>query len=394
MSSSPDISVPTAAQPSRSDQDQVRKVLDDARAALTKVFTVPGLTPAQRQQHARGINRGIRRLEYNHQISVLSSRPGVLELPVAGKCNLRCEMCSLSHGSPMYPNWTIEEVERFTPLIQYADAVNPTGAGEPLLVKDFFKMLALFKSNASAVGFYTNATTLTAEKIDRLIELQVNAVNISIDGATKETFERIRKHATFETVVGNARALVHRRKELGASFPHLQIAMVLMRSNMHELCDLVRLAADIGANGVYTMFVSDLLRDEMPERDPVRTNQVLHDAKALAKELGIHFFAPALLPEDTGQSGVATEPVMPVVPKQGITCSHPWNQLVVWNDGDVSPCCRIRGKVDGQAFGNIKDAEPAALWNSPGFVRLRERLSSGHPPTECQRCPLRTLSIS
>lgn len=392
MNSSPDTPVSPAAQSPTS--DQVRKILEDARAALNKVFTVPGLTPAQRQQHARGINRGIRRLEYNHQISVLSSRPGMLELPVAGKCNLRCEMCSLSHGSPMYPNWTIEEVERFTPLIQYADAVNPTGAGEPLLVKDFFKMLALFKSNASAVGFYTNATTLTPEKIDRLIELQVNAVNISIDGATKETFERIRKHATFETVVGNARALVRRRKELGAQLPRLQIAMVLMRNNMHELSDLVRLAADIGADSVYTMFVSDLLRDEMPERDPARTNIVLSEAKALAKELGINFFAPALLPENPGDSGVAAEPVMPVVPKQGITCSHPWNQMVVWNDGDVSPCCRIRGTVDDQAFGNIKDAEPAALWNSPGFVRLRERLSTSRPPIECQRCPLRTARIS
>lgn len=374
--------------------DPVRKVLDDARAALKKVFTVPGLTQDQRQQHARGINRGLRRLEYHHQISVLSSRPGILELPVAGKCNLRCEMCSLSHGSPMYPNWTIEEVERFTPLIQYADAVNPTGAGEPLLVKDFFKMLALFKSNANAVGFYTNATTLTADKIDRLIELQVNAVNISIDGATKETFERIRKHATFEVVVGNARALVRRRKEMGAEYPILQIAMVLMRNNMHELCDLVRLAADIGATSVYTMFVSDLLRDEMPEREPVRTNAVLREAKALAKELGINFFAPAPLPEIAAQSGVATEAVMPAIPAGGITCSHPWNQMVVWNDGDVSPCCRIRGKVDDQAFGNIKDAEPAALWNGPGFVRIRERLSTGRPPTECQRCPLRTSSIS
>lgn len=370
----------------------IEQALSQARAALGKVFAVPGLTPEQRKHHARGINRALRRLEYENGVTNVGSRPGILELPVAGKCNLRCEMCGLTHGNPSYANWTLEDVERFSSLLPFADAVNPTGAGEPLLVKDFFKMLELFKSHQSVVGFYTNATQLTADKIDRLIELKVESVNVSIDGATKETFERIRKPAKFEVVVENARQLVQRRRQLGAKLPHLHVAMVLMKDNLHELSGVIQLAADLGAYSVYTMFVSDLMPEQMPERIPVQTNQVLREAKVLAKKLGIHFFAPSLLPEN--QIPASTEAVLPPVPANGLRCALPWNQMVVWNDGGVSPCCRISGQVDGERFGNIKDTEPAALWNSPGFIRLRQRLSTGCPPVECQRCPLRTGSMS
>lgn len=56
-----------------------------------------------------------------------------------------------------------------------------------------------------------------------------------------------------------------------------------------------------------------------------------------------------------------------------------WKQLVVWNDDDISLCCRIRDEVDGLEFDNIRDGEPEELLHSPGMVRLRERLATRQP---------------
>jgi radical SAM protein with 4Fe4S-binding SPASM domain len=400
---------------------EIREALDKASAGLRRVFAVPGLTREKRLEHARGINRQLRRLEYQHGVTEVGSFPGILELPVAGKCNLRCEMCGLTHGHALYPNWTYEEVARFKPFLPYADLVNPTGAGEPLLVKDFFRMLALFSEHKTDIGFFTNATQLNAEKIDQLIAMRIGTISISIDGATREVFEKIRHPAKFDVVVENARALVRRRRELGSVLPRLQIAMVLMQDNLHELSALVRLAKDIGAEGVYTMFVSrvhtpqgkPVFDHQLVERTPAKTNAALHEAKAVARELGIRFLAPAPLPEpdsssspDAPAASAATgaDPqtslellpgqVLPERPADRVMCSHPWNQYVVWNDGAVSPCCRIRDDVDGLKFGNIRDSDPATLWNSPAMVRLRERLATGCPPAACIRCPLRTGAVS
>ena len=370
-------------------------LMAQARDALAKIFDVPGLTYSQRLAHAKGINASLAKLEYQTGLAQLTCRPAMIDLPVAGKCNLRCTMCSLSHGDPGYPNWTFDEVARFEPLFRYAVSVNPTGAGEPLTNRDFFAMLELFTGYEMHTGFYTNATLLTPDKTEKLIRLGINQVNISIDGATAETFEKIRHHAKFATVVGNARKLIERRRQLGLQLPRLQIAMVLMRDNIHELPDLVRLAADIGAESVYTMFVSPVEPEQICEREPVRANAMLREARRVADELKIRIVCPNYLPEHaTVESAAAKEAVVPVIPANvSCLCSHPWQQFVVWNDGDVSPCCRIRDEVDGEKFGNIRDAAPEKLWNSPGLVRLRERLASKNPPHACQVCPIRTSAM-
>ena len=68
-----------------------------------------------------------------------------------------------------------------------------------------------------------------------------------------------------------------------------------------------------------------------------------------------------------------------------------WKQLVVWNDDDISLCCRISDEVHGLEFDNIRDGEPEELWHSPGMVRLRERLATGQPSHARQVFPIRTL---
>lgn len=365
-----------------------------ARAALVKVYEVPNLTYAQRLAHAKSLNSALAKLEYQNGTTQLTCRPAMIELPVAGKCNLRCTMCGLSHGDPGFPNWTLEEVKKFEPFFRFARSVNPTGAGEPLAVRDFFSMLELFSGYGLTTGFYTNATLLTPDKVESVIRLGIAQVNISIDGATAATFENIRHHAKFATVVGNTRRLVARRRELGRNIPRLQIAMVLMRENMHELPDLVRLAADIGADSVYVGFVSAIVPENICEREPIRTNAMLREARRVAEALKLPILCPDYLPEHaTAEAATAREAVVPLAPASGCMCSHPWQQLVVWNDGGVSPCCRIRDQVDGEKFGNIHETPPEQLWNSPGFVRLRERLASRNPPMDCQICPLRTATL-
>lgn len=377
---------------------QQREIHGRAVSALRKVWQVPGLSEAQRGAHARGLSDQLRRLEYEMGVTELSCWPRLVELPVAGNCNLRCEMCSLSHGAPTYSFWTTQDIEPFAELFKFAHTINPTGVGEPLMGREFFPMLEKFKTHGAYVGFYTNGTLLNAQKADRLIDLGVDCVNVSVDGATAETFERIRKPAKFETVVGNVRRFIERRRERGADKPRVKLAIVLMEENLHELSDLVRMAHNLGADGVYGMFVSKGgpgHRPRYPQKNPRRTNEAMEDARRVGRELNVQIWLPAPLPEvgaadpESSEAGSAGP-----TPEGLVYCAYPWNQYLVHNDGAVGPCCRIRGAVDGKSFGHIKDGAPELLWNSPGMVHLRERLLRNDPPAICRNCALRTVSIS
>lgn len=362
---------------------------------LKKVWAVPGLSHQQRSEQARKINDQLRNLEYEMGHGELSCWPRTIELPVAGNCNLRCEMCSLAHGAPTYPFWTLADIQPFKEFFKYADLVNPTGVGEPLMGREFFPMLEEFKRDGAKVGFYTNATLLNESKARRLVELGVDTVNVSIDGATPETFERIRRPAKFDTVVGNVRRLIALRREGGLKKPAVQVAMVLMGDTIHELPLLVRLAHEWGAEGVYGMFVSKggpNHQPRLPQDDPRHTNEFLREARRLGRELGIQIWIPALLPEPDESRQEDSAPTPTCGGK--VYCAYPWNQYLVHNDGSVAPCCRIRGEVDGLPMGHVKDGPPQQHWNSPGMVRLRERLLRNDPPVVCRNCALRTGVVS
>lgn len=351
-----------------------------------------GLSPEKVLEHAKTLNLKLSELECAQRVDRVRSRPVSIELPVAGKCNIRCTMCSLSKGSPQKPNWTLAQVQRFEPYFLFAASVNPTGVGEPLLNRDFPEMLRLFGEKALQVGFYTNATLLDEAKADMLIRSKVGTLNVSIDGATKETFEAIRHHAKFEVVVGNVRALIRRREALGAKLPRVRIAMVLTPANVHELPDLVGLAKDLGADCVYAAFVTDEKPENLTQSQPVRTNGFLAKARKVAAARNIELWAPDPLPEPSD-----TEAPPPVTRPESLTCLRcplPWQQMVVWTDGMVTPCCHIHDGAHGEAFARFTGTEdPAELWNSPGMIRLRRSFRERRPPVECLRCPLMNSTV-
>lgn len=58
--------------------------------------------------------------------------------------------------------------------------------------------------------FITNAQLLTEKVAEVLIECGVDQVQVSADGATRETYEYIRRGASFERLTQNLRHLTER----------------------------------------------------------------------------------------------------------------------------------------------------------------------------------------
>jgi hypothetical protein len=84
--------------------------------------------------------------------------------------------------------------------------------GEPLLDKRIEDRIAYAKlKGIRRVKIFCNGSLLTAARAKRLIEAGLDEVKISLDGATREEFERIRTPLRFDTVVDNVVELVKLR---------------------------------------------------------------------------------------------------------------------------------------------------------------------------------------
>ncbi len=165
---------------------------------------------------------------------------------INSECNLGCLHCCEEAGHSMPDEMNKEETFRF--LEQIVDAKVPYVAfsgGEPLLHPHFFQMCGFLRKNNINLKVETNGEFIDAKTADRLATLKFRSVQISLDGATAATHERLRLAGDWEKAVDACRLLVER----GVT---TEIVFVPTRFNIHETGDLIDLAYSLGAYGVYT----------------------------------------------------------------------------------------------------------------------------------------------
>ena len=128
-----------------------------------------------------------------------------------------------------------------------AGAVAFMGLGEPLLHPRFLDMVRLAKERGLRTEVTTNALLLDKELAAGLLAAGLDQLVVSIDGASAESFGRVRSGASLERVVHNVRLPHDRRGPYYGCGTRIGIEFVAMRSNIAELPGLNRLAAQIGS---------------------------------------------------------------------------------------------------------------------------------------------------
>ena len=124
------------------------------------------------------------------------------------------------------------------------------GLGEPLLHPRFLDMVRHAKERGLRAEVTTNALLLSPELAAGLLSAGLDQLVVSIDGATAETFSRVRPGASLKRVVENVRKLHDLRGPYYGPSLRIGLEFVAMRSNVAELPGLNRLAAQLGASFV------------------------------------------------------------------------------------------------------------------------------------------------
>jgi MoaA/NifB/PqqE/SkfB family radical SAM enzyme len=266
--------------------------------------------------------------------------------------------------------------EALRPHLENVTEIDFSGGGEPLLHQSLVDWIAEAKRAGCKAGFLSNGSLMDEATASRMIAAGVDWIALSADGARAETFEAIRKGASFETFCRNVRRLTGMRM---GKIPRVMFNFVMMPTNIEELQDIIRLAADLEVDQVnfkqcdvvrgseerkYGLFASKANR-EIRQRE-----KALAKARKLARKLGVETTAFAFVPDE-----------LPVCDQD------PRGSLFIRYDGRVSPCINLAiggpscflGKdviMPAVHYGRLPQEDLLTLWKTPSCQLYRERFEA------------------
>jgi MoaA/NifB/PqqE/SkfB family radical SAM enzyme len=320
----------------------------------------------------------------------------------------------------------IRLLEKLEPYFEPCVVGRLVGAGEPFTNKQFMEYARMFSTKLCRLACTTNGTLINGKTARSLIETQFDYLIISLDAARKETFEQIRKGASFNRVIHNIRRLVRLKKKNGSFFPIISYSMVVMNQNIQELVPLVELVHDLGGchlnvvpmtipfKSLPASYVRFYRENALCLSDNVEsTRKVFELADRKAKELNVNltcnvdaiFSRPA--PEqieintssnvpsqltvsnlnvDAEKLNVASD----IKPEPGY-CVWPWAQFYLRKDGKVALCCNAAIFL----YGDLHEQSIEEISNSRGIMAVRRAILEGRFPTvACKLCYIRSQNAS
>jgi MoaA/NifB/PqqE/SkfB family radical SAM enzyme len=167
---------------------------------------------------------------------------------ITNECNLACLHCIEESGPGKAFKDELERGQVLAIIDQMTELEVPYvsfSGGEPMVHPDFFAMVERFCAGGGQLKIETNGHYLTPENCARLRELGVKAVQVSIDGASRGTFNRMRVRGEFDTVVDGTRNLQNAGVPIEVNFSPTLF-------NIHEIGAAVDLAHEFGAYSFYT----------------------------------------------------------------------------------------------------------------------------------------------
>ena len=353
---------------------------------------------------------------------------GEYQLPITSinalftdKCNLNCIMCNSKpllnkgHSMTLDDHKAIfmckKDLEFFS---RNPFTYDPT-SGEPLCNREsyeIFKFLKMSFPSTCRIHFVSNGTIPPHMDITRYID----SIGFSIDGGTKDVFEKIRVPAKFE----NTKTTIHKWVENRSRYnPKMQIYfhVTLSALNIHDLSSIVRLMYELThKTAIGRINVDDCLVDELDDKlkkalslEYVCQHEAIASierASATAGELGVKLNIPQGISERiyarmSKKNDASLNCLPEAVPLIKFCATESLcNALEPWGGGikigkDLKGigyiCCQMRNKEDALLkYGiNLLDLRETGLvnfYNQAGLWHFRKDLLLGRANDFCGGC--------
>ncbi len=322
-------------------------------------------------------------------------------------CNLKCIMCE--EHSPysdfiptMYRETGVKRRRMSFEMVKdvFSQAkklgvkeIIPSTMGEPLLYKDIEGIFELSEQLGIKINLTTNGTfpKYTVMEWAKRIIHNTTDVKISWNGATGEAAESVMLGLDFDRVLENVKMLVSERNKYfnkTGYYCRITFQLTFMQNNMHELADIIRLAAELGVDRVkghhlWTHF------EQIKELSMRANRQTIAHWNEYVNQA---FVAQEKYRKPNGEM-VILENIIPLhdievqeVPED-YKCPFLTKELWISATGNISPCCapdNLRKSLG--EFGNIATTTLEDVLKSPEYMDLVNNYKSR---SLCKTCNMR-----
>ncbi len=318
--------------------------------------------------------------------------PEILNLELSYACNLHCWMCPRSLPAQEQGLLTPQLFEKIKPALSRFRYVHLSGFGEPLLYPQLPEIVHTSKAAGCHTSFTTNCTLLSRELSKELLREGIDAINVSIDASSAQTYETVRGAGRFTQVLDNLQQLAELRLRTGTRV-ELQWVFLMMRSTIEELAGAVRLAAELGfdrlvakhmetavspedlAEALFNTGIAPNLDAEMNKRFHECVSAARKEAKRQEMPLFVH---PRRYSID------------------GTCLAQPLKALFVDFEGNVSTCCYLNVRnvrpymaeppADTGVVGNLSEHSLDQLLQHPEHLEFLRQWQQEVIPPVCRGC--------
>lgn len=252
--------------------------------------------------------------------------PPHMKLELTNFCNLSCPMCPHAQMQRSVGSMKLDLfrkiIDEAAPFLEFAYLHH---LGESLVQRRIGDFIRYGRSRGVAMGLSTNATYLDDRRGRTLLESGLDFLVISMDGASPDTYERIRVGADFATTLRNVQHFC----DLRARMPHsttVVVQMIVMDHNRHEI-------------------------DLFARQWDGQVHVMIKEARDWAGQVQLGRRRP--------------EPP----PVRQAPCRMPWTELTVLWDGTVVPCANVYEKQN--VLGDLRTQTLHEVWNGQPLQRLR-----------------------
>ncbi len=312
-------------------------------------------------------------LNYLHEVQPY---PDYIEVETTTACDMKCTMCENTHWKEKAQHMSLDQFTYILNQFPKLKWIGVTGIGQSFLNKDFMPILKLCKSRGIYVEMFDNFMYLDYGKAKDMVEWGVDKIYVSLDAATKETYEKVRQNSEWDETMQNIKSFDLIKKEANSYWPELWFHFIVSKYNIHELKTYIDMIHELDIDVKQVQFTRCLhnykeIADQFVEISDELKNEIIEYAKDFGIKVGWNVNSQ----ENKAPMG---------------NCSL-WTMPFIFVDGTVVNCCSQNEQNDRpfqkkNSLGNIFKNPFREIWYGEKYKKMLEGIKSQCPIEACERC--------
>jgi len=303
--------------------------------------------------------------------SILTSKPYsgpfLVTINITRRCNLKCKMCGIKRSEKTREQeLTLEEIKKLIDeLKELKVGIISISGGEIFLRKDIFEIIEYVKKNGMFLNLSTNGTLINRKIAKRLLNLKVDSITISLDGAKAETHDSIRNvKGAYKKTIKTLKLFSEICKN---SNTIIDIVTLISAHNIHEILDIINLVQKLGLDSIGFIPLHNGKIKHIWTKNEI--NEIIEKIILIKKRNGII---------DNSEEYLRGIMKFLVGEVPSLDCGAGYLTCVIDSNGDIFPCYKY---LDGNRnIGNVRNVNMKSFWFSSEYNDIRKKLFS------CREC--------